>query len=58
MAETEHFRVMKEANGDEWLAMSQMAEDPQYLNEPWIITYQFKKLPDGSRWNPTPCSVK
>jgi hypothetical protein len=38
--------------------MSQMAEDPQYLNEPWIITYQFKKLPDGSRWNPTPCSVK
>ena len=55
---TEHFRVMKEANGDEWLAMSQMAEDPQYLNEPWIITYQFKKMADGSKWNPTPCAAK
>lgn len=55
---TEHFRVLKEENGDDWLYMSQMAEDPDYLTEPWIITYQFKKLPDGSRWNPTPCSVK
>ena len=55
---TEHFRVLKEANGDVWLYMSQMAQDPDYLTEPWIITYQFKRLPDGSRWNPTPCSAK
>jgi len=55
---TEHFRVLKESTGDDWLYMSQMAQDPDYLTEPWIITYQFKKLPDGSRWNPTPCSAK
>lgn len=55
---TEHFRVLKEDNGDEWLFLSQMAEDPDYLTEPWIITYQFKKLPDGSRWKPTPCSAR
>ncbi len=55
---TEHFRVFKEADGSDWLDMSQMAEDPAYLTEPWIITYQFKKLPDASRWNPTPCSAR
>ena len=55
---TEHFRVLKEATGDDWLYMSQMAEDPDYLTEPWIITYHFKKLPDGLRWNPSPCSAK
>jgi hypothetical protein len=55
---TEHFRVLREDDGTDWLYMSQMAEDPDYLTEPWIITYQFKKLPDGSRWNPTPCSAR
>ncbi len=55
---TEHFRVFQEDNGEYWLDMSQMAEDPAYLTEPWIITYQFKKLANGSRWNPTPCSAR
>ncbi len=35
-----------------------MAEDPQYLTEPWIITYHYKKLPDGAKWNPTACSAR
>jgi hypothetical protein len=55
---TEHFRVTKEPNGDVWLNMSLMSEDPTYLREPWIITYHFKKEPDGSKWNPTPCSAR
>ena len=55
---TEHYRYQKEPNGDEWLNFSQMAEDPQYLTEPWIITYHYKKLPDGAKWNPTACSAR
>ncbi len=55
---TEHFRVTKEPNGDQWLNFSQMAVDPDYLTQPWIITYHFKRLPDGSRWNPSPCSAR
>ena len=31
---------------------------PGLLTQPWIVNYAFKKLPDGSKWNPTPCSVK
>lgn len=41
-----------------WHNLSQMAVDPDYLTQPWIITYRFKKLPDASRWNPTPCSAR
>ena len=55
---TEHFRITKEANGDVWLNMSLMSEDPTYLNQPWISTYHFKKEPDGSKWAATPCSIK
>ncbi len=55
---TEHYRYQKEPNGDEWLNFSQQADDPQYLTEPWIITYHYKKLPDASRWHPAACTVK
>jgi len=50
---TEHFRVHKELDNSEWIVFSQMIEDPQYLTQPYIVTYHFKKLPNGSSW--TPC---
>jgi hypothetical protein len=55
---TEHFRVIDLPDSGQWLTFSSMATDPAYLNQPYIVTYQFKKLPDGSKWNPTPCSAK
>jgi len=53
---TERYRVSKEDNGDVWLNMWQMVDDPEYLREPFIVNYSFKKLPDGSRFRPTACS--
>jgi hypothetical protein len=41
--------------GAEWITHTQIIEDPAYLTEPWILTSHFKKEPDGSKWNPTPC---
>ena len=35
-----------------------IVEDPTYLRIPWITSLNFKKEPDGSKWDPTPCSVK
>jgi hypothetical protein len=55
---TEHYRIAKEPNGDVWLNFSQLAEDPQYLTEPWVVTYHFKREADGSKFKPAPCSVK
>jgi hypothetical protein len=55
---TEHFRVIDIPQSGQWLAFSSMVVDPEYLTQPYIVTYQFKKLPDGSKWNPQPCAVK
>ena len=42
-------------NGDVWLVVSSMLEDPTYLNGPLYLSSQFKKEPNGAKWNPTPC---
>jgi hypothetical protein len=55
---TEHFRVMALPDRSQWIRFTQIVDDPEYLTQPWIVNYAFKKLPDGSKWNPTPCSAK
>jgi hypothetical protein len=55
---TEYFDYHKEPNGDEWFTVTTVVRDPQYLNGPFITSSDFKKEPDGSRWNPTPCSAR
>lgn len=44
--------------GQEYLAVTTMVDDPQYLVQPYIKTYEFKKQRDASGWNPTACSAK
>ena len=55
---TEHFRLLELPDRNTWLTVSLMVEDPEYLTQPFVLNYHFKKLPDGSKWNPTPCTVK
>ncbi len=55
---TEYFHIMKLPDGSTWIRLTQLVEDMEYLARPYIVNYQFKKLPDGSLWNPTPCSPK
>jgi len=55
---TEYFRIMALPDRSQWIRLTQIVDDPDYLTQPWIVNYQFKKLPDGSKWTPTPCSVK
>ena len=38
-----------------WLVMTAVVTDPHYLIEPLIMHAHFKKLPDASGWDPTPC---
>lgn len=52
---TEYFSRTVEENGDSWLIVTTIVEDRQYLNQRFITSTHFKKLPDGSAWNPTPC---
>ena len=47
-----------EPNGDTWLVVTSIVTDPTYLAQPFITSSQFKKEPDASKWDPTPCEAK
>lgn len=53
---TEHFDVAPLPDGGTLLLVTTIVEDPVYLNAPYVVSPHFKKEPDGSRWDPTPCS--
>jgi hypothetical protein len=55
---TEYFRTMELPDRSQWIRYTVIADDPENLTQPWIVNYAFKKLPDASKWNPTPCSAK
>jgi hypothetical protein len=44
-------------NGDRWMTVLTKVEDPVYFTRQYVTTSDFKKLPDATGWNPTPCST-
>lgn len=52
---TEYFNRIKLPNGDDYLILTSIVEDPMYLSEPFVTSTQFKREVDNSRWSPTPC---
>jgi hypothetical protein len=54
---TEYWDLIKSRNGDLRILMLLKVEDPANLTEPWVVPVHFKKEPDGSKWDPTPCSA-
>jgi hypothetical protein len=53
---TEYFhRLPEHPNGDVWLHVVTIVEDPRYLNEPFYTSTHFKREGSGAKWNPTPC---
>ena len=55
---TEYFDVAPVPGGGQALLVTTIVDDPQYLKEPFIVSSDFKKEADGSKWDPTPCSAK
>jgi hypothetical protein len=55
---TEYFDLFAEPDGPDWFVVTTSVQDPVYLGEPWVTTSHFKKEPDASKWNPTPCRVR
>ena len=51
----EYFDTFTEPNGDTWLVVSSIVNDPRYLTGPYTSTVPFKKIPDRAGWDPTPC---
>ncbi len=50
----EYFDSFHEPNGDTWLVVTSIVSDPEFLDQPFITSSQFKKT-DAAKWNPTPC---
>ncbi|MDB6043555.1 MAG: hypothetical protein JWM63_2106 [Gammaproteobacteria bacterium] len=54
---TEYYERQTAPNGDSWLIVTQIVKDSKYLSRPYITSANFKKIPDGQGWNPTPCAA-
>lgn len=54
---TEFYDTLTHSNGQEWLIVTTVVDDPTYLQQPFITTTHFKREQDGSRWRPTPCEI-
>jgi hypothetical protein len=55
---TEYFNVLTGQQNDQYLVVTAFVEDPTYLAQPFIRTYQFKKQADNAGWAPTPCLTR
>lgn len=55
---TEYFTRTNETNGDSWLLLTSIVEDPQYLASDFLTSDHFKREADGSKWNPSPCQAR
>jgi hypothetical protein len=53
----EYVDLFREPNGAAMIVWTAVVDDPVNLETPYIISSQFKKQPDGSAWDPTPCSA-
>jgi len=54
---TEYWDLARQPNGDQWIVITTVVEDPTYLARTWITSLNFKKEPNGSKWDPSPCSA-
>ena len=55
---TEYYDLLREPDGEQWLLVKTIVDDPQYLYEPFITSTNLKKEADGSKWSPMPCQVR
>jgi hypothetical protein len=52
---TEYFARFAAPNGDEWLMVTTIVDDPRYLTQRYITSNHFRREPEGGRWNPRAC---
>jgi hypothetical protein len=53
----EYFDRITYPNGDTFLLVRTVVDDPVYLQLPFITSTNFKLEKDGSKWKPTPCAI-
>jgi hypothetical protein len=56
-AVTEYFARFAAPNGDEWLMVTTIVEDPRYLTQRFIVSNHFRRERNGGQWNPKGCGA-
>jgi hypothetical protein len=54
---TEYFARFAAPNGDEWLMVTTIVDDPKYLTQRFITSSHFRRDAQGGRWNPRACGA-
>ena len=54
---TEYFALHPGPGDSTWITLTAIVNDPKYLGQEFITSTDFRKEPDGSKWNPTPCGA-
>ena len=57
-AVTEYFDTAPLPSGGQMLLVTTIVDDPPYPQPPFIVSSQFMKEADGSKWDPTPSAAK
>ena len=52
---TEYFDRFATTGGDQWLIVTTVVTDPNYLTQDFVTSTHFRREPDGSKWDPSPC---
>jgi hypothetical protein len=55
---TEYYDLFQERDGTTMMFVTAVVQDPVNLEQRYIVISHFKKEPDGSKWDPTPCSAR
>jgi hypothetical protein len=55
---TEYYHRMDAPNGDTWLTIVTEVKDPENLQQPFVQSTHFKKLPAGAAFTPEPCDAR
>jgi len=53
---TEYFDLSPMPSNGQLIVVTTVVDDPKYLLQQFIVSSQFRKEADGSKWDPTPCS--
>ena len=54
---TEYFHRLPQPNGDVWLLVVTVVQDPTYLTGPFYTSTHFRREPDDGKFAPRPCAT-
>ncbi|MGD0964652.1 MAG: hypothetical protein ABSA57_12220 [Candidatus Acidiferrales bacterium] len=54
---TEYYNIFypEGPQGTVYMTVTSAIDDPKYLSETYVTSGQFRREPDGAKWDPTPC---